>query len=44
MDAHAFATTQLIPDAYGGSLVGLVEQYVTEQGGMTRAGGEGLGR
>jgi len=21
MDAHAFATTELIPDAYGGSLV-----------------------
>jgi ubiquinone/menaquinone biosynthesis C-methylase UbiE len=36
MDAHAFATTQLIPDAYGGSLVALVEQYVAEQGGMTR--------
>jgi ubiquinone/menaquinone biosynthesis C-methylase UbiE len=36
MDAHAFATTQLIPDAYGGSLVPLLEQYVAEQGGMSR--------
>jgi ubiquinone/menaquinone biosynthesis C-methylase UbiE len=34
MDARAFATTELIPDAYGGSLVPLLEQYVTEQGGM----------
>jgi arsenite methyltransferase len=34
MDAHPFATTQLIPDAYGGSLVPLLEQYVVEQGGM----------
>ena len=36
MDAHPFATTQLIPDAYGGSLVPLLEQYVVEQGGMSR--------
>ena len=36
MDAHAFATTELIPDAYGGSLVPLLEQYVAEQGGMSR--------
>ena len=35
MDAHAFATTEPIPDAYGGSLVPLLEQYVAEQGGMT---------
>jgi arsenite methyltransferase len=35
MDAHAFATTELIPDAYGGSLVPLLEQYVAEQGGMS---------
>jgi arsenite methyltransferase len=34
MDAHAFATTELKPDAYGGSLVPLLEQYVAEQGGM----------
>ena len=36
MDAHPFATTQLIPDAYGGSLVPLLEHYVVEQGGMSR--------
>ena len=36
MEAHSFATTELIPDAYGGSLVPLLEQYVVEQGGMSR--------
>jgi arsenite methyltransferase len=36
MDAHPFATTQLIPDAYGGSLVPLLEQFVVEQGGMSQ--------
>ena len=36
MDAHPFATTQLVPDAYGGSLVPLLEQYVVEQGGMSQ--------
>jgi hypothetical protein len=36
MDAHAFATTELIPDAYGGSLVPLLEQYVVEQGEMSQ--------
>jgi len=36
MDAHAFATTELIPDAYGGSLVPLHEQYVADQGGMSQ--------
>src|SRR5215469_16453699 len=36
MDAHALATTELIPDAYGGSLVPLLEQCVAEQGGMSR--------
>jgi hypothetical protein len=30
------ATTQLIPDAYGGSLVPLLEQYIVEQGGMSQ--------
>ena len=35
MDAHPFATTHLIADAYGGSLVPLLEQYVVEQGGMS---------
>ena len=38
MDAHTFATTELIPDAYGGSLVPLIEQYVAEQGGMSQQG------
>jgi arsenite methyltransferase len=37
MDAYSFATTDLIPDAYGGSLVPLLEQYVAEQGGMSQA-------
>jgi arsenite methyltransferase len=37
MDAHCFATTELIPDAYGGSLVPLLEQYVAEQGGMSES-------
>src|SRR6185437_8127063 len=36
MDAYAFATTELIPDAYGGSLVLLIEQYLVEQGGMSQ--------
>jgi arsenite methyltransferase len=36
MDARAFATTELIPDAYGGSLVPLLEQYVAKQGGMNQ--------
>jgi arsenite methyltransferase len=40
MDAYPFATTQLIPDAYGGSLVPLLEQYVVEQGGMSRQEGK----
>jgi arsenite methyltransferase len=37
IDAHNFATIELIPDAYGGSLVPLLEQYVAEQGGMSQA-------
>jgi arsenite methyltransferase len=36
MDAHAFATAELVADAYGGSLVPLLEQYVAEQGGMSQ--------
>jgi arsenite methyltransferase len=36
MEGHAFATTELIPDAYGGSLVPLLEQYVAEQVGMSQ--------
>ena len=35
MDGHAFATNQLIPDAYGGALVSLLKNYVVEQGGMS---------
>jgi arsenite methyltransferase len=40
LDAHPFATTQLIPDAYGGSLVPLLEHYVAEQGGMSQQEGK----
>jgi arsenite methyltransferase len=36
VDAHPFATTVLTPDAYGGSLVPLLEQWVAEQGGISR--------
>jgi arsenite methyltransferase len=36
MAAHAFATTELIPDTYGGSLLPLIEQYVGEQGVMSQ--------
>jgi arsenite methyltransferase len=36
MDPYAFATTELIPDTYGGSLLPLIEQYVAEQGGMSQ--------
>ncbi len=36
MDAHPFATIDLIPDAYGGSLVPLLERYIVEQGGMSQ--------
>jgi ubiquinone/menaquinone biosynthesis C-methylase UbiE len=36
MNAHAFATTELTPDAYGGSLVPLLEHYVADQGGMSQ--------
>ena len=36
MDAHAFATTELTPDAYGGSLVPLLEHYVADQGGTSQ--------
>ena len=36
MDAHPFATIELIADAYGGSLVPLIEHYVVEQGGMSQ--------
>src|SRR4051794_31017930 len=36
MDAYPFATIELIPDAYGGSLVPMLEQYVAAQGGMSQ--------
>jgi arsenite methyltransferase len=36
MDAHAFATAELIADAYGASLVPLLEQYVADQGGVSQ--------
>jgi arsenite methyltransferase len=36
MEAYPFATTELVPDAYGGSLVPLLEQYVVEQGGLSQ--------
>ena len=36
MDAYPFATTELTPDAYGGSLLPLIEQYVAEQGGLSQ--------
>jgi SAM-dependent methyltransferase len=34
MEGHAFATNELIPDTYGGSLVSLLEDYVVSQGEM----------
>ncbi len=34
-EAYPFATTELTPDAYGGSLMPLLEQYVVEQGGLS---------
>jgi SAM-dependent methyltransferase len=36
MEAHAFATNELIPDAYGGSMVPMLKRYVVDQGGMSR--------
>jgi arsenite methyltransferase len=36
MEGHVFATNELIPDAYGGSLVKLIRDYVGGQGGMSR--------
>jgi ubiquinone/menaquinone biosynthesis C-methylase UbiE len=37
MDAHPFATSELSPETYGGSLVALLEGYVVAQGGMDEA-------
>ena len=36
MEGHVFATNELIPDAYGGSLVKLLRNYVGTQGGLSR--------
>lgn len=33
-EAHAFATTELTPDAFGGSMLPLVEQFVARQDGI----------
>lgn len=35
MEGHVFATNELIPDAYGGSLVSMLKNYVVEQGRMS---------
>jgi arsenite methyltransferase len=35
MEAHAFATNELIPDAYGGAMVSMLRSYVAGQGGMS---------
>jgi SAM-dependent methyltransferase len=35
MEAHAFATNELVPDTYGGALVSLLKSYVVDQGGMS---------
>lgn len=35
MEGHVFATNELIPDSYGGSLVSLLKTYVIQQGGMS---------
>jgi ubiquinone/menaquinone biosynthesis C-methylase UbiE len=40
MEAHAFATNELIPDAYGGSLVSMLKSYVVDQGGMSHEDAE----
>jgi ubiquinone/menaquinone biosynthesis C-methylase UbiE len=35
MEAHAFATNELSPETYGGSLASLLKSYVVEQGGLS---------
>jgi SAM-dependent methyltransferase len=35
MEGHVFATIELVPDAYGGSLVSMLARYVVDQGGMS---------
>jgi arsenite methyltransferase len=39
-DGHAFVTTALDPETYGGSLMGMINQYAAEQGGMDVADAE----
>jgi arsenite methyltransferase len=36
MEGHAFATNELIPDAYGGAMVAMLKRYVVDHGGMSR--------
>jgi arsenite methyltransferase len=43
MEAHPFATTELVADSYAGSLVPLLEQYVAEQGGLSPEEAEAWG-
>jgi arsenite methyltransferase len=35
MEAHAFATNELSPETYGGSMVSMLKSYVVDQGGMS---------
>jgi arsenite methyltransferase len=37
MDGHVFATNELVPDSYGGSMVAMLARYVVDQGGMSAA-------
>jgi arsenite methyltransferase len=37
MDAHAFATIELTPEAYGGALVDIIVDYAVKQGGVNLA-------
>jgi hypothetical protein len=39
-DGHAFVTTALDPETYGGSLMGTICQYAVEHGGMDVADAE----
>jgi SAM-dependent methyltransferase len=34
MEAHAFATNELSPETYGGSMVAMLKNYVVDRGGM----------
>lgn len=35
-EGHVFATDRLVPDAYGGAIVGLVAQFVTGRNGLSQ--------